>query len=257
MPGVVQRNMVPLLPAALVAVVLATFGCSAGNRSTPGSAGGSDVNAALLDAVDRQDIDALRAMLRRGASPNHVDDGRPLLWYAINTGNVILVRELLKAGADIHQRTATEGDSMLGTAAYAGGVLVIEALLGAGADPNERFRGGRLTALGMAALGDQGMVCSALIKAGADPNGWNLWPTRWYGAERPVNGARRGRTALMIAASYGYAKTTALLIYHGADPFLKNERGQSALDLTSEYQNPMDELRRLLQRPKLVLPDKR
>jgi uncharacterized protein len=258
MTRALRRSIAHLAVVVFAVAALATAGCSGGSLNSRESGRQPDPNTLLRDAMDRQDIDALRTLLKRGASANYIDAERPVLWYAINTGNVILVRELLEAGADVHRRTTAEGDSMLGTAAYAGSVPVIRALLRAGANPNERFRGTeQLTPLGMAALGDRGMACSALIEAGADPDGWNLWPNRLYGEERHVHGVPRGRTALMIAASYGYVRTAALLIYHGADPSLKNERGQTALDLTAEYQNPIDELRRYLRRPGVVTPSGR
>jgi ankyrin repeat protein len=115
-----------------------------------------------------------------------------------------------------------------------------------------------MTPLGVAAFHNQGMTCDALIQAGANPNSWNLWPHAIYYAEKFIEGRPIGRTPLMIAASRGNVNAVLMLLYLGADSKLKNERGQTALDLVNdEYSNPAKELCEYLKHPEQSGPRNR
>ncbi len=56
----------------------------------------------------------------------------------------------------------------------------------------------------------------------------------------------------MIAASLGHVSIVATLLYLGADARLKNERGETALDLTREYRSPLETIRRYLTNPDML-----
>ena len=63
-------------------------------------------DAALLDAVRRGDVVAVRAALREGASPNAAQgDGMSALHLAADRGNLEVVRVLLEAKANVEAKT--------------------------------------------------------------------------------------------------------------------------------------------------------
>jgi hypothetical protein len=203
----------------------------------------------LLSAIHAQDLDGVREALRSGANPNGPGLGMPVLGDALAFGGeATVVRELLKAGADPNAR-ATDGSAlpMLHVAVAALRAINVDAVLKAGARPDSRGADG-LTALAVAAVMDAAGSCDALVRGGADLNSWNPWPTEVYGtAPIPSNG--HGRTPLMIAASLGHERTVWALLYAGADTTLKNERGETALDLTREYRSPIKRIREYLRNP--------
>ena len=98
-----------------------------------------------------------------------------------------------------------------------------------------------------AAWNSQPGMVKMLLKAGADPNGQPKYPplisAAFRGRSRIVTDLlaqpgievdKRGSndyTPLMHAASRGQADVVELLLEAGADPSLKNDRGQTAEDL--------------------------
>lgn len=240
------------LVALAVSLAVSQSACRASAQASCAEFNGTRASAAaLLTSIQDQDIDGLRRALACGADPNGTDDGKSVLWYAIQRGNVILVRELVKAGADArHRLPDPDKTTMLGAAASAGNPWVVDALLKAGAGPNERTGQGSMTPLGVAAMMGNATACDFLIRAGADPNSRNLLP-----GSLPDAGV--GRTPLMLAASRGHASTVGHLLYDGADPALKDSKGQTASDLASEFVSPVPQIRNLLARPPVPLRPKK
>ena len=74
------------------------------------------------------------------------------------------------------------------------------------------------TALGLAAGNGQDAVLSLLIEADADLG----WRTQ-----------RDGFSALMVAAELGHARSVAILLSAGADPDVKDWKGNTACDLAA------------------------
>jgi hypothetical protein len=122
---------------------------------------------------------------------------KPLI-AACKAGHVSVVRELVKAGADVNLRDGW-WDTPLVAACRGGHVSVVEDLVKAGADVNLQFYD-RNTPLIAACMRGHVSVLEELMKAGADVN---------------LQG-RRGDTPLKAAVRKGSLSTVKCLVEHGA-----------------------------------------
>lgn len=123
----------------------------------------SDPDAELLAAVTRNDLEAMRRCLERGASPNgrrrfFTRRSTPLQ-YAVQYADVEIVRLLLVAGADPDHKAP--GSYPIEAAARRGHLAMVSVLLGEGAG----MRGALLQA---AAYGNM-EVLELLLARGAKP----------------------------------------------------------------------------------------
>jgi ankyrin repeat protein len=131
-------------------------------------------------------------------------------------------------------------------AAAQGDLTQLSRLLTDGASPEDRE-----SALVWAARSGQPDAINLLVKNGADANahwGVNDWTVLMNAIhkEQPQsvvalldNGANvnardpSGKTALMMAAGYGYTDIVRILLDHGADPKAALPNGENALDLAA------------------------
>jgi ankyrin repeat protein len=107
------------------------------------------------------------------------------------------------------------------------------------------------TPLMLAALENNGPLAKLLILKGADVNQSGWTPLHYAATKGHVDMMRlmiehhayldaespNGTTPLMMAAHYGSAMATKLLLEEGADPRLKNKLGLSALDFANNSKN--------------------
>jgi ankyrin repeat protein len=110
------------------------------------------------------------------------------------------VKELIRAGADVHAKNAY-GATAMSEAAVVANPAVLEALLAAGADADSPNAEGQ-TALMVVARSGNVAAANLLIERGADVN---------------AREARKGQTALMWAAAQSQPAMVETLIAHGAD----------------------------------------
>lgn len=200
--------------------------------------------APLHDAAEKNDLAAILALLGAGAGPNAKDGAygwSPLHW-AIYRGGIEGIAALLGTGADPNAKDGTYGTSPLHMAAERGDAETIAALLGAGADPNAKHHTGLIPLLFInrtdhprahdvllahmrtipnpeflltaAANGDFDTVI-ALLRIDTDPNAKD----------------RNGWGSLHWAVFRGHTEATAALLGAGADPDVRNNTGQTAIDL--------------------------
>ena len=183
------------LPAVLLLAVLATAG--AGHSATLPPSG-----AHLADAAQRQDVAALRGLIKQGARVNAPQaDGTTALHWAAHWGDAETVKLLLAAGADV-KATNRYGATPLSEAATLGNAGVIEMLVKAGAEPNTRTTYDGETILMTSARSGNLDAVRILVDHGADPNARESY---------------KGQTALMWAAAERHPEVVKLLLQHGAD----------------------------------------
>jgi ankyrin repeat protein len=146
---------------------------------------------------------------------------------------MLFVRILLAAGADPNEPNAVAGETPLAGAVYCTRREMVDALVRAGADLNQRVNNNRMTPLGLAVIARAAGAVIPLIDAGADVNSWNVdFPQEYPAGYRPRTA--EGSTPQMLASKYGNVAAVLMLLDRGAEPVLRNERGQTALDLVND-----------------------
>uniref|UniRef100_A0ABD2WCZ9 Poly [ADP-ribose] polymerase n=1 Tax=Trichogramma kaykai TaxID=54128 RepID=A0ABD2WCZ9_9HYME len=151
--------------------------------------------------------------------------GNSALLDAAKKGNLARVQRLVTQD-NINCRDAQGRNSTpLHLAAGYNNLEVAEFLLERGADVNAQDKGGLIPLHNASSYGHLD-IAALLIKYNTVVNATDKW----------------GFTPLHEAAQKGRTQLCALLLAHGADPFLKNQEGQSPVDLANA-----DDVRSLLQ----------
>jgi len=153
----------------------------------------------LVDAMERRDFAAVRALIGAGEVNARQVDGMTALHWAAHHDLADFTESLLAAGADVNA-TNRYGVRPLSLACTNGHTGIIERLLAAGADPNGELPGGETPLMTAARTGRIGPV-KALLARGAKVD------TR----------LPQGQTALMWAAAEGHLAVFEALLAAGAD----------------------------------------
>jgi hypothetical protein len=202
-------------------------------QSAPPAMAGSG-RAALLHAVERNDVAQVSALLTQGSPANvRYADGTTALMIAAGEGNGEMVRLLLRSHADPNAMSPS-GDTSLFAAVGAQKAAdevetarqldIAQALVEAGAHLNTQNHA-RRTALMEAAANGRALVADWLLRHGAEVN------TRDHS----------GGSALMDAVSNGYAHTAQVLLDHGAAVNLRNKNKETALTVCQDRMNMDDQ----------------
>ena len=155
----------------------------------------------LVEAVKRQDADAVQRLLRDGVEVDtRQPDGATALHWATYRNDGETVDRLLQAGASVNAVNRL-GATPLWLAAGNGDAAMIARLLDAGADPNRALMAGETPVMTAARSGTvQGV--RLLVEAGAEVN---------------ARETSREQTALMWAVAQGQHEVVQVLLEAGAD----------------------------------------
>ncbi|MEY4385425.1 MAG: hypothetical protein RLY20_708, partial [Verrucomicrobiota bacterium] len=181
---------------------------------------GQGCRETLFDFIANNDRTATAAMLDADKplleKPN--DRGRLPIVAAVATGKSEIVADLIKRGAKVDV-TVDDGWNLLHLAAATDAIDAARLLLQTGVATNALSSNSGLSALGVAAIYGATNVAALLLENGAPVNiqaegGFKNAPLHW-------------------AAHMGQTGMVRLLLAHGADVKLKNNRngGETALDL--------------------------
>lgn len=186
--------------AALSASSAAPFAAPA--SSGPSAPSAAPSAAALVDAAERGDSAAVKALLKQGADVNAAQgDGMTALHWAAMNGDAEVATLLIKAGASTRSITRINGYTPLMLAARHGKGAAVEALLAGGSDPSATTDNGTTPLMFAAASGDVAAVRAiAARKVDLD-------------AREDV----RGLTAAIFAAAANHAAVITALGQLGAD----------------------------------------
>ncbi len=159
-------------------------------------------SAAVADAAQQGDRDAVKALLRQAADVNAAQgDGMTALHWAAMKNDADLAQTLLYAGANVRATTRIGSYTPLVLAAQNGSAAVISTLVAAGADVNSKTGNGTTVLMLAAASGNVDAV-KAFVDKGADVS-----------AREPV----RGLNAAMFAAAANRAAVVTFLAKNKAD----------------------------------------
>ncbi|UOD27428.1 ankyrin repeat domain-containing protein [Massilia violaceinigra] len=174
----------------------------------------------LFAALGKDHHAALKKMLAAGDNPNPCHGGRTPLMIAAAAGDAEALHLLHQAGAVIDApRDAQQGGTALHAALSAGQWRAAAVLLERGADTRLRDDDG-----------NTGLHHLANSAHGADPGAQAALADSMLklGAAIDATGPQAS-TPLMLAIDAGKRDLAALLVDQGADPFLRNARGENAL----------------------------
>lgn len=182
--------------------------------------------AAFHEAVQRQDLEAMRRLLSTGPQGS-LDLNAPIptdqpqrqgftpLIHAIYDGDLPTVKLLLESKAKTESRAA-DGRTALVCAAGWGNADKVRALLDAGARTDARASDGWTPLMFAAARGELAAV-KALVDSGADVNATNKWR----------------QNALMAASRVGSLDKVRALLDAGADARVTDVEGNTALSIAA------------------------
>lgn len=168
----------------------------------------------LTVACDENHLGVVKVLLRGGADVElcDADFDYPPLFFAVQTGNVELVDELLKFGARV-DRSAGRA-TPLTVACSKNQLAIVKRLIEAGASVSQTSEPSKASPLMQAAFVGSDVLVSYLLQAGAD-------------VDLPVNSI--GATALMTAARDNHVNVVRRLLIAGASIDRKSLEGQTAL----------------------------
>lgn len=180
----------------------------------------------LVCASDRGFPDAVKVLIEHGVNTKG-DDGRRAVKAAAsyNTkGHAEVILALAKAGAVV------DGEPVWKSLEYRR-LKSLEALLTAGANIDQRGRNEITPALYAVVNGDMQLL-NIILKHKPNLNLFGRFPFTFHGvSDIPPEEQYWDRTPLMFAAEAGNKQMVEVLLQAGADRFIKDRHGKTALDL--------------------------
>ena len=214
-----------------------------------GEEGHAYFTSALEQALTVGIAELAQFLINQGADPHAVDEaGFSHLMHAARGGNPDCVRLMLNHGLSVEPREKGT-TSALHMAAVNGNLECVQILLDAGADINAGSPTCP-TPLHYALSNNHTECARLLLERGASPDaepspGYTplheaataspecLNLILGYGVRVNVREEDSGMTPLMKCARYGLPACAEILLRHGADPDIRNNEGQTALEIAS------------------------
>ena len=149
----------------------------------------------VADAAMRGDVEAVRALLQKGADVNEAQgDGMTALHWAADRGSLEIAEMLITAGANVMASTRIGDYTPLHVASRAGSAPVVEALLEAGSNMDAVTTNSGVTPLHLAAESGDPDAIRVLAAHGADMNAregeWDQTPLIFAAAGNRPEGIR-------------------------------------------------------------------
>ncbi|MDR2793019.1 MAG: ankyrin repeat domain-containing protein [Treponema sp.] len=119
---------------------------SSGNNQGASLDESAGTGMALFKACMKEDAGEVEALLQAGVDANEIADGISVLMFAVNTGNVEIVKLLVSAGADVNYKNEA-GIGALFLAAYSGSKAIVNTLLLKDIDSNDAYIAARIALL--------------------------------------------------------------------------------------------------------------
>ena len=171
------------------------------------------VIAVCREKVDKDTVERLKSILKKGGDINEVDDEyRSPLHWACENDSIELVKILVEAGADVNAREKN-GDIPLITAVRKGRTKICDYLI-------KHSRVDLNFALYVAAVEGNPEMCKYLISTGGNVNVAHYSYLSW--------------TPLHVAANNGHASVIDVLIQNGADTETRDSNGDTPLCLAAQ-----------------------
>lgn len=181
----------------------------------------TDGEVPLVEAAERKDSEAVRALLEQQVDVNmRRADGATALHWAAHWDDLKTADLLVQAGADVN--VANElGVTPLSLACTNGSTAMVDKLLIAGSDPNADRWAGQTALMTCARTGNAEAV-KLLLARGANVN---------------AKETRKGQTALMWAVAANHREVAEVLIEHGADVRARSKSGFTPLLFAAQQGN--------------------
>ena len=230
----------------IVAVLFLLIACSSSVVNA------ADLNSELYQAVLVQDVGEINKLIAAGANPNHLENGRPLLGWAAQNGNVEVVKALIDAKGDVNVADVGIGHTPLMRAIETQQSAIVQVLLKAGANPNAKASDGE-TCLEMAVQSRKPEIVSALVAAGVDvkyvsPEGdsaalaaaqngmeGSVEIIRILGkAKSNMDASNAAYTPLSYAVEQGNVELVKALLESGANPNALTASGRAPLFIAAD-----------------------
>ncbi len=198
----------------------------------------------LVAAVKGSDLRNVRELVSGGANVETAnDEGKTLLYLAIDREDLDLAAYLIEADADVNY-VAPNGRNILQTTLGDSTDEALRLLLENGADPNKP-NGEGWPPLVLALAWDYTDKISVLLEYKADPNAdYQGWSSLYYALKKghvsaatallehgadPNKRTGGGWPPLMLAALWDRPEMVSFLLEHGADPDVAHQKGWTAL----------------------------
>ena len=238
---------------------------------SPASAEKPSSDKQLYEAILMQDFPQVQSILSQGANASARENGRPLLGWAAQSGNIKIVAALLKAGANPNDADTGVGHTPLMRAIETQQVEIAKLLLKLKANPNAVAKDGK-SCLSLAIESKKPEIVSALIAAGVELNTIPKEndPPALIAAQdgssesleilkllaqggADLNASNLAYTPLSYAIEQGNGDLVKTLLAIGANPNAKTQSGKYPLELALDQSALFAELLKAKANPNVSL----